>query len=201
MVMTARHLAKRAPSLWYSARRSRRPSRPSVTVSILACGPASGLAPRVDLDAGDRTGGLHDVDQRRAVLGLLADRLVIEDDAGDVVLHALAGAEQHLAIVAARVLGRGDADGVEALLDRAGAFVGSKDAFAGGNERLGDFRKLFSHGQPLVVEGTKFAAEHLAPNRRRGQPQGPDCGLSPPRAGMHKWRRHGPGKKAVNCGR
>ena len=29
-----RHLANRAPSLWYSARRSRSPSSPSVTVSI-----------------------------------------------------------------------------------------------------------------------------------------------------------------------
>ena len=39
----ARHFAKRAPSAWYSASRSRSPSRPSVTVSPSAC--ASGFAP------------------------------------------------------------------------------------------------------------------------------------------------------------
>ncbi len=43
MAMTARHLAKRAPIVAYSARRSRSPSRPSVTCSPAK--PASGLAP------------------------------------------------------------------------------------------------------------------------------------------------------------
>ena len=38
----------------------------------------------VDLDAGDRADLLDDIDQRRAVLGLLPDGLVIEDDAGNV---------------------------------------------------------------------------------------------------------------------
>jgi hypothetical protein len=42
-VMTPRHLAKRAPMPAYSASRSRRPSRPSVTVSC--AWPASGFAP------------------------------------------------------------------------------------------------------------------------------------------------------------
>src|SRR5205809_215719 len=50
IVYVARHLAKRAPSEWYSARRSRRPSSPSVTVSPSA--PASGLAPRSTLMPG-----------------------------------------------------------------------------------------------------------------------------------------------------
>ena len=50
MVYVARHLANRAPSEWYSARRSRRPSRPSVTVSPSAS--ASGLAPRSTLMPG-----------------------------------------------------------------------------------------------------------------------------------------------------
>ena len=43
MVMTARHFVNLAPISRYSSRRSRRPSRPSVTVSPSA--PASGLAP------------------------------------------------------------------------------------------------------------------------------------------------------------
>ena len=73
----------------------------------------------VDLDAGERARLLDDLGQRRAILGLLPDRLVIQDDAGDVFGHRLAGAEHHLAIVAAIVLGVLDADRVEALLDRA----------------------------------------------------------------------------------
>ena len=43
------------------------------------------LGALVDLDAGDRAGLLDQLDQRRAVLGLLPDGLVVEDDAGDVV--------------------------------------------------------------------------------------------------------------------
>ena len=46
----ARHFAKRAPSEWYSASRSRSPSRPSVTVSPSA--PASGFAPASTLMPG-----------------------------------------------------------------------------------------------------------------------------------------------------
>ena len=49
MVITARHLAKRAPSLKYSSRRFGRPSRPSVTFSPGCSGrffaPASTLMP------------------------------------------------------------------------------------------------------------------------------------------------------------
>ena len=96
------------------------------------------LGALVDLDAGDRARLLDDLDQRRAVLGLLPDGLVVEDHAGDV-LHALGRAEQHLAIVAAVVLGQFDADGVEALLDRAAGFVGREDALAGRDHGLGDF--------------------------------------------------------------
>ena len=50
MVITARHLAKRAPSAAYSASRSRSPSSPSVTSSPGA--PASGFVPRSTLMPG-----------------------------------------------------------------------------------------------------------------------------------------------------
>ena len=50
MAMTARHFVNFAPSSVYSARRSRRPSRPSVTVSPSA--PASGFAPMSTLMPG-----------------------------------------------------------------------------------------------------------------------------------------------------
>src|SRR2546423_1005689 len=49
MVITARHLAKRAPSWKYSCRRLRNPSRPSVTFSpgcsAMSCAPPSTLMP------------------------------------------------------------------------------------------------------------------------------------------------------------
>ena len=46
------------------------------------------LGALVDLDAGQRAGLLDQLDQRGAILGLLADGLVIEDDAGDVFFIA-----------------------------------------------------------------------------------------------------------------
>ena len=78
-----------------------------------------GLRPLIDLDAGDRARRFDQLDQRRVVFGILPDRLVIEDDAGDVFAHRLRGAEQHLAVVAARLFGRFDLDRVKALLDGA----------------------------------------------------------------------------------
>ena len=88
------------------------------------------LCALVHLDAGHRAGRLDQLDQRRAVLGLLADGLVIQDDAGDMVLHRLVGAEQEFAIVAAVLFGVLHADGVEALLDGAGGFIGGQQALA-----------------------------------------------------------------------
>src|SRR6478752_7098685 len=69
----------------------------------------------VDLDAGDRPRLLDHLHQRRAIPCLLPDGLVVEDDTRDVPGHRFAGAKQHFAIVAARFLGRYDADVVEAL--------------------------------------------------------------------------------------
>ena len=48
----------------------------------------SGLVPSSTLMPGMRAGLLDDLDQRRAVLGLLADGLVVEDHAGDVFFIA-----------------------------------------------------------------------------------------------------------------
>ena len=62
------------------------------------------LGALVDLDAGrSQPACLDHLDQRRAVLGVLADGLVVEDDAGDVLRHRVGRAEQQLAVVAAVV--------------------------------------------------------------------------------------------------
>ena len=90
----------------------------------------------VDLDAGQRARLRDQLDQRRAVLGVLADGLVIEDDAGNIFRHRLLGAEQHLAIVAPCVGGRFHAERIEALLDGAGGFIGGQNAAAGGDHGL-----------------------------------------------------------------
>ena len=91
----------------------------------------------VDLDAGNGAGLLDQLDQRRAVSGVLADGLVEENDAGNVFRH-LGAAEQHFAVVAARHRRRLDADRVEALLDGAGRFIGGQDAAAGRDHGRGD---------------------------------------------------------------
>src|SRR3546814_5703023 len=80
------------------------------------------LGAEIDLDAGDHAGPGDLLHERRAVGGLLADGLVVEDDAGDV-LAGIGRGEQHVAVVAPVLLGRGDLDAVEALLDGGGAFV------------------------------------------------------------------------------
>ena len=72
----------------------------------------------VDLDAGKRPGLLDHLDQRRSVLGFLPDGLVEQDHAGNVVLHRLGRTEQQLAVIAAAVGRRLDADLFETLLNR-----------------------------------------------------------------------------------
>jgi hypothetical protein len=57
----------------------------------------------------------------------------------EIVLHRVLGAEHQLAIVAAIVFGVFDADAVEALLDRAGGFVGGQNALGPAPPWLRDF--------------------------------------------------------------
>ena len=103
---------------------------------VLAAGHRQGAA--IHLDAGDHVGGGEQVAERRAVLGLLLQRLLGEDDAGDVVGHRGGGAEQHLAIVAAGFQRHRQADQREALGDGAFGFIGGENALAAGDELFGD---------------------------------------------------------------
>src|SRR5262249_53165519 len=98
---------------------------------------------------------LEQLRERRPVVSALADRLVEEDDAADVLRHARRR-EEHVAVRAPVVLGVLDPDRVEALLDRARALVGGEDALAFGDERLGGLVQLvvahaYSLGYPCVV--------------------------------------------------
>ncbi len=96
------------------------------------------LGSLIHLDARNRAGGGDQVDQRRAVGGVLPDGLVIEDHTGHIAGHGLGGPEQHFAIVAAGLLGGLNANGVEPLLDGARGFVGRQYALARSHHGLGD---------------------------------------------------------------
>jgi hypothetical protein len=146
MDRTARHLVNRAPRSWYSARRSRRPSRPSVTFSPVA--PASGFAPLSTLMPGNDPARREKVGERRAVRAGLSDRLVEEDHTTDMCLHA-GCREEHLAIRSSGLLRRLQADRPETLLDRRRRLVCGKDAFARCDERVccrGRIDRSLSHG-------------------------------------------------------
>jgi hypothetical protein len=131
IAMTARHFAKRAPMPRYSASRSRRPSRPSVTFSLGE--PAScALVLEEPVEGG-------------SVGGALADGFVEEDHAADEFVGAF-GAEQHLAVVAPVLFGGRDVDALEALLDGGRALVRGEDALAGRDDRTCGFFEV-GHGR------------------------------------------------------
>ena len=111
------------------------PAQPVEPFGHLLAGEA-GLVVRagVHLDSGDRALRREHVPERRAVVRRLPDRLVVEDDAADEVLHVRRGEEQ-LPVVPPVLLGRLDTDGVEALRDRPGRLVGGEDALVVGDDR------------------------------------------------------------------
>ena len=90
----------------------------------------------VDLDPGDDALRGEHLREWSPVVGGLAKRLVVEDDAADVVLH-LGCREEQLAVRAPTLFRRLHADGVEALLYRPGRLVGGKDALVVGDDRAG----------------------------------------------------------------
>ena len=92
------------------------------------------VSARVDLDARDDALRGQQLGKRRAVVGGLTDRLVVEDHPADRVLHLRRG-EEELAVEPPVLLGRLDADRVEALLDRARGLVGGEDAPMVGDDR------------------------------------------------------------------
>ena len=115
----------------------------------------------VDLDAGDRAGGLEHLDERDAVVGRLPDRLVVQDHAADM-RSEIGRREQHLPVGATGVLGAVHADRVEALLDRAGGLVGGKDPLAGRDQRLGRRVRGVGHRGSSLLERGDSVAEVMA---------------------------------------
>ena len=81
------------------------------------------LGAHVDLDARDHAQVGQVLGKRHTGQRALAQGLVIENDAADVILHTGSG-EQHVAIGAATVGSGLECNLVEALLDGAGTFIG-----------------------------------------------------------------------------
>ncbi|MEY9378883.1 hypothetical protein ABIA10_004753 [Rhizobium leguminosarum] len=103
------------------------------------------LGAGIDLDAGNGAGSADDIDERRAVRGLLEQGLFEEDDAGDIFLHRFVGAEEHFAIVAPAGFGRFEIDRVETLLDGGGRFIGGEQSPAARNHLHCNVFHSFAH--------------------------------------------------------
>src|SRR5206468_10424003 len=115
----------------------------------------------------------EELGERRSLVGALTDRLVVQDDAPDGLLHP-GGGEQQLAIEAATLLRRLDADRVETLRDRPGALVGREDPAVVGDDLFrGRIQLLRSHQRaPFVrlwifVSGWNAAMRRTVPERER----------------------------------
>lgn len=107
----------------------------------LAVGTGERLDALVDLDADDDVLVGQELGERDLLLGGLADGLIEDDAAGDVVAQVLGGEEQ-LAVSATVLLGVLDADRGEALADGAVGLVRGEDALAAARDGLGRGREL-----------------------------------------------------------
>ena len=76
----------------------------------------------------------------------LAESFIETNRTGHMVPQALGG-EEHLAVGPPRILGRFGPDGIEALLDGAGALVGGENAATRRAHGLDGFLEGFSHGR------------------------------------------------------
>ena len=146
IVYVARHFAKRAEAVVLLE-----PFAQPVEAfgDRLAVGERERLRALVDLDPRDDALRREQLRERRSVERALADRLVEEDDAADVLLGA-GRREEQVAVRAPGLLGRLEADRVESLLDRAVALVRREDPLALGDERPGGLVQLVVRHRGLL---------------------------------------------------
>ena len=85
----------------------------------------------VDLDAGEDTSLLKDIDEGLAILGLLVEGLLKEDHATEA-LEGTRGAEEELTEGTAVLLNVLDIDAGKALANSASGLISSKDTLARG---------------------------------------------------------------------
>ena len=103
--------------------------------------PAAAFVPLSTLMPGIMPSLGEDLAQRGAVVGLLADGLVVQDDAADELGHPRRG-EEHLAVDAADLFGVLDAERLKRFAMVRMALVGGEDALAGGHQRAGSGLEL-----------------------------------------------------------
>lgn len=118
----------------------------------LVLGAEQGHDTLVDLDARDDVALVEQLDEWGAVIGLLVQRLVEQDHAGDVLAELGVGLEEQLAVLAAVVVVVLDADILQALAHGGGRLVGGQDALAGRHDGLRDLAQLLLEGGGGVVE-------------------------------------------------
>src|SRR6478672_10285326 len=151
-VITARHFAKRAPSSRYSFRRSRSPSRPSVTVSPSAS--ASGFAPVSTLIPG--TIPFDSSNFGKGVPSAELWRIVSSKRMTPPMYSSAPSVVKRRSVSAPRLFVRLDANRVEAFLDRAAALVRREDSLAVRDDRLGGLLQLLNvhvSGPPGLFPG------------------------------------------------
>ena len=137
-VMTARHLAKRAPICAYSARRVSQPVETFGDPLSRMTGHA--LRACVDLDARNHPRVGDGFRKWSAGLRALADRLVVEDRPADVLAEA-GGAHEPVAVGAPRVRGLRDPERRKARVARWIALVHREEASASGDQHPGHVRE------------------------------------------------------------
>jgi hypothetical protein len=143
---------------------------------LLTRSAGEGLGAAVDLDPGNDALRSEQLGERGAVRCALVDCLVEEDDAADELLGAFRR-EEDLAVDAAVRFGGLDVDGVEALLDGRGAFVGRENASAGRHHRSRR-RCQFRHFDALHGGSEAARGRFPAPTGRRRLLVGPIAGKS-----------------------
>merc|ERR1719213_889407 len=148
----------------------------------------------VDLDARDDVVRLEHVDEGLAGRVVLEERLLVEDRAGDVLVDARRREEQVAPRLAVRLRVL-EADGLEALANRARRLVAGQEALAGQDHGIGGLdelvRVLFqAHLRRRGARGRALLRrERLRRHerrRRRAEGQGEDGGLHRGPAGCTK---------------
>merc|ERR1719201_657788 len=139
----------------------------------------------VDLDARDDVVRLEHVDEGLARRVVLEERLLVEDRAGDVLVDARRREEQVAPRLAVRLRVL-EADGLEALANRARRLVAGQEALAGQDQGIGGLDELVrvlleAHLRRRGARGRALLRrERLRRHerrRRRAEGQGEDGGL------------------------
>src|SRR6516162_8519519 len=174
--MTARHFAKRAPIAWYSLRRSRRPSSPSVTVSLGE--PARGFAPVSTLIPGRMPWTVRALASGLAIGTLLTDRFVIHDGPADKLGGPRRGKE-HFPVGAPALLARLNPQRVESPRQRGDGLVGRQDSFSLRNQRQRDaFQIAARHRNLLFASAAPVAKVRSIANPQNLRPQSAGVGIT-----------------------